>query len=543
MRFVQWFCVSLLPVLCVQAQTPHLEKRGEATQLIVDGRPFLILGGELANNSSMSLEHMATLWPRLKAMHMNTVLAAVSWAVVERTEGTFDFALVDGLIRDARAQNLRLVLLWFGSWKNTWSSYAPEWVKRDFERFPRVQLANGAGTERLSPFSGANRQADAKAFAALMRRIREVDGDAHTVILVQVENEVGVIPDGRDHSAAANAAYAQAVPKELMDYLQLHKEELTAELRALWRATGFKASGNWEAVFGAGTETEHLFMSWYYARFIGKVAEAGQAQYDLPMFTNAALIRPDYVAGQYNSGGPVAHSMDIWRAGAPQLDFLSPDIYFEFKKWCKSYHLAWNPLFIPEAAPGHQGAANAFYAIGQHAALGFSPFGIDEIDNSDGGNEALGRSYEVLAQLAPLILEQQTKGRVASVLLEDLTPSQNVRLGDYTLRVTPSGGRRLIPNGAVTGQLPRTQAPHGIFIASGPDEIYMAGAGLNVTFTPATPGPLIAGLGTVEEGRFAGGKWQACRTLAGDDTGQGNNITLRELGRCPIQRVSLYRYR
>jgi len=346
MRFRTWIYSAVLyplAALSLGAESkpipaiPHLEQRGNTTQLIVDGKPFLILGGELYNNSATSLDYMQPIWPRLTAMHLNTVLAAVSWAMLERSEGQFDYTLLDGLIRDARAHHLRLVLLWFGSWKNSWSSYIPDWVKRDFARFPRAQLGNGSGTERLTAFSEANRDADARAFAAFMRRIREVDGDAHTVIMVQVENEVGMIPDARDHSPAANAAYGQPVPGELMDYLREHKDALVPELRAKWQAAGFGTSGNWEAVFGPGLETEDLFMAWHYARYIGKVTEAGKAQYNLPMFANAALIRPSYAPGQYNSGGPLAHSMDIWKAAAPQLDFLAPDIYFEFKKWCGEY--------------------------------------------------------------------------------------------------------------------------------------------------------------------------------------------------------------
>ncbi len=469
---------------------------------------------------------MKPIWPRLKAMHLNTVLVPVSWALLEPAEGKFDYTLVDGLIQAARAQDLRLVLLWFGSWKNTWSSYAPDWVKRDFERFPRVELRNGSGTERLSPFSAANRNADARAFSALMRRIREVDSGAHTVIMVQVENEVGVIPDARDHSPAADAAYAQQVPNELMSYLQRHRDTLNPELRARWQATGFRVSGNWEAVFGSGLETEDLFMAWQYARYIGKVAEAGKAEYNLPMYANAALIRPSYAPGQYNSGGPLPHSMDIWKAGAPQLDFLAPDIYFEFKKWCAAYDRSGNPLFIPEAIGGDQGAANIFYAVGQHNAFGFSPFGIDTPEASASETQ-LARSYDILSQLTPLILENQPKDRVAGVLLEALTPSQKIRLGNYTLTVSGTGAH----------------TPHGIFIAAAPDEFYMAGSGLSITFSPDTPGPPIAGLATVEEGRFQDGRWLRGRTLAGDDTGQGNSIGLHGNRDPGILRVTLYRYR
>jgi beta-galactosidase GanA len=328
MHFRLCFCAAMagsLAVFAADAQSkssappPHLERRGAATQLIVDGSPFLALAGELHNNSATSLEYMKPIWPKLAPMHLNTVLAPVSWALLELTEGKFDFTLVDGLIRDARAQNLRLVLLWFGSWKNTWSSYAPDWVKRDFERFPRLQLQSGLGTERLTPLSEANCKADARAFARLMRRIREVDGDSHTVIMIQVENEVGGIPDARDHSPEANAAYDQAVPAELTDYLQKPLDTLDPDLREKWRKSAYRTSGTWEAVFGSGLETEDLFMAWHYARYMGKVAAAGKAEYAIPMFANAALIRPNYAPGQYNSGGPLPHSIDIWRAGAPQF--------------------------------------------------------------------------------------------------------------------------------------------------------------------------------------------------------------------------------
>ncbi len=534
-RLPLFFCLAFLcslPAAQSEAETrsiPHLEKRGQTTQLIVDGKPFLVLGGELFNNSATSLEYMKPIWPRLASAHLNTVLAAVSWAMFEPAEGKFDYALLDGLIRDARAHDLRLVLLWFGSWKNTWSSYAPDWVKRDSDRFPRVRRVDGSGTERLSPLSDANRDADARAFAAFMRRIREIDGELHTVIMIQVENEVGVIPDAMDHSPAGNEAYDAPVPRELMDYLQSHKETLNPELRARWQAAGFKTSGNWEAVFGEGPETEDLFMAWHYARYIGRVTEAGKAVYGLPMFVNAALIRPSYAPGQYNSGGPLPHSMEIWRAGGPQLDFLAPDIYFEFKPWCARYVHSGNPLFVPEATGGPQGAANVFYAVGHHDAIGFSPFGIDDI----AADSELARSYDLLSQLAPLILEHQPKGQVEGVVLEELTPSQRVRLGDYTLNISKANRSRT----------PQAQAPHGIFIATAPDEFYMAGSGLTITFSPITQGPPIVGLATVEEGRFADGRWVPGRRLAGDDTGQGNNISLRGGQGAGILRVTLYRYR
>jgi beta-galactosidase GanA len=205
---------------------PHLEKRGTATQLIVDGKPFLVLGAELNNSSASSLEYMRPLWPKIAATNLNAVLATVSWELLEPEEGRFDFSLVDGLIQDARRHNLRLILLWFGSWKNGKSTYQPVWVKTNQQRFPIIQDEKGKGLPTLSTLSDANRDADSRAFAALMKHVREVDGDAHTVIVMQVENEVGVLGPARDHSAAANRAFADPVPKQFMDYLQKYKDTL-----------------------------------------------------------------------------------------------------------------------------------------------------------------------------------------------------------------------------------------------------------------------------------------------------------------------------
>ena len=533
-KLVLIMLAALIPALCIsQNSIPHLKKTGSITQLIVDDKPFLILGGELFNNSATSLEYIGPLWAGLKGRNLNTVLAAVSWAQFEPAEGRFRYDIVDGVIRQARDNGMRLVLLWFGSWKNTWSSYAPDWVKRDFNRFPRVQLREGSGTERLTPISEENMEADARAYAALMRHLKTFDGKEHTVIMMQVQNEVGVIPDARDHSAVANALYAGPVPKELMDYLVKNRETIAPELRVKWQATGFRASGTWEEVFGKGLETDDLFMAWYYAKYIGKVTEAGKAEYNLPMFTNAALIRTSYAPGQYNSGGPLPHSADIWRAGGPQIDFLAPDIYFGFKEWSDRYVRNGNPLFVPEMAGGATGAGNVFYAIGHNNAIGVSPFGIDR---SFGAGDPLGNSYDVLSQLAPLILEHQVKGNVEGVVLESITPSQKIELGGYTFNIQKSG------SGARPASTTEAPDPHGIFIATGPGEFFMAGSGLTITFSPLSDGPPIAGLATVEEGRFVNGKWKPGRLLAGDDTGQGNNISLRSTT-AGILRVTLYRYK
>jgi hypothetical protein len=531
---------------------PHLRKQGTATQLIVDGKPFLALAGELSNNGATSVEYMKPIWSKLVEAKLNTVLAGVSWAQIEPQEGKFDFRVLDGVIRDARSHHLHLVLLWFASYKNGSSSYPPDWLKTDFDQFPRGQIAGGKSIELLSPFSEANRDADARAFAALMRHVKEVDGRQHTVIAIQVENEVGMPRDSRDRSPAANQAYSGPVPKELMDYLQQHKDTLIPEFRRVWEAAGFKTSGTWEEVFGRGTPTDEIFMGWHFARYVGRVAEAGKAEYPLPMYMNAwtyGFTKPNQPARA--SGSPMPELFDVWRAAAPRIDIFGPDNSTDFVTMCAEYTQSGNPLFIPEESPGAEGAVRALYAFGRHDAICYSRMsgGVDRLTTPD---TDLSDSYNMLTQLAPLIVEQQGKGTMSAVLLNPNDPPQKVQVRNYTLEVSYSGPRRAGP-GAASSAPPRRAG--AIFIATGPDEYFAAGYGLSVTFSPNTPGPPLAGLATVEEGTFVNGRWVPWRKLAGDDTIEGDCLQLRwplgstmplwqqRTSKEVIQHFTLYRYR
>jgi hypothetical protein len=569
-------CSAVGALVCLAAcsrpaagpDVPRLQKQGTATQLIVDGKPFLMLAGELHNSSSSNLEYMKPIWPRLAAMHINTVLPSVTWELIEPAEGKFDFTLVDGMIQDARTHRMRLVLLWFGSWKNGMSSYVPAWVKANQERFPRVQDSTGRGAEILSTFSEQNREADARAFAALMRHIREVDSQARTVVMMQVENEVGVLGDSRDRSEAANKAFAEAVPTELMGFLEKSKDTLAPEFRKLWEGAGFRTSGTWEQVFGNGPSTDEIFMAWHYARYIDQVTAAGKKEYRLPMYVNAWLSGPDRKPGDWPSGGPLPHVMPVWQAAAPQVDFLSPDIYAtNFADWCGWYDRMGNPLFIPETS-GATGAFNSFYAFGRHNAMGFAPFAIDSLGGSpfsttrtEPADLPLTRSYDLLAQLSPLILEHQGKGTMTGVLVSAEEPPQKVALGNYTLEVSYMRGRRPptpAPVKPAAGSAPAPAPPPlalaasqlpdragALFIALGPDEYLAAGSGpVSVTFSPNTPGPPIAGIASIDEGAFVNGRWTPGRRLNGDENSQGKAMRIGTLGRTgSIQRVKLYRYR
>lgn len=508
---------------------PHLRRQGSARQLVVDGRPFLILGGELHNSSASSLDYLRPIWERMVALNANTVLAPVSWELIEPEEGRFDWALVDGLIHDARRHSLRLIVLWFGSWKNGMSSYVPLWVKRDWRRFGRARIQNGVVVEVLSTLVEANARADANAFAALMRHLGDIDGDEHTVLLVQVENEVGVLGDSRDRCDAANAAFAGPAPEALTTYLRENKDDLVPELRERWEAAGAKISGTWEEVFGVGAETDEIFMAWNYARYIDGVAAAGKAEYDLPMFANAWLTAPDQRPGDWPSGGPLPHTLDVWLAGAPHLDLLAPDIYQDdFAGWCAKYTRRGNPLFIPEMRRGEDGARSVFYAVGAHDAIGVSPFAVDSI--SDPAESPLAGSYAALRQIAPLLLEHQGRGETAGFLLDGEHPAVTRDLGDYTLEIVLD---------AIFGH--RAELGYGLIIAVGTDEFVGVGSGFRVAFRPRTPGSALVGIGAVDEGEFREGKWIPGRRLNGDENDQGKGWRFSSRG-LSIQRCTIYRY-
>ena len=534
------------------APRPHLETRHGARQLIVDGSPFLVLGGELHNSSSSSLAYMTNLWPVLAEKKLNTVLAAVSWELIEPEEGKFDFTLVDGLIQGARQNRMRLVFLWFGSWKNGVSSYPPYWVKTNPKRFPLVQDKSGKTLNILSTFGTATADADARAFAALMRHIREVDGKEHTVLMMQVENEVGVLGDSRDRSAAANDAFAGPVPDELMRHLQRHRDTLAPELLEVWKANGMKTSGTWAQVFGSeGTwAPDSVFMAWQYARFVNKVTARGKSEYDIPMYVNAWLDGPNVRPGQYPSGGPLPQVADIWRAAAPRVDFQAPDLYApQFDAISARFARNGNPLFVPETRAGLGGSTNVLTALLKRNGIGFSPFAIEDRGFPARGQELalppaaepLAQTYAVLDHTAPDILNAQGRDMIAFLEGADSnSPPQTVKLGDYTLNITfgiPAAGQgsRGSRGPAAIPAMPNA-SPARFVICCGPGEYLFVGGPMTVTFTPNAPGWGPPELASFDESMEVDGHWTRGRRLNGDETGHNT--------RWPAMRsFGIYRYR
>jgi len=521
-----------------QHQIPHLIKQGKTTQLIVEDKPFLILGGELGNSSFTSLEYMAPVWPKLKTMNLNTVLAPIYWELIEPVEGKFDFELLDKLVKEARNYNLKIVFLWFGSWKNSMSSHAPSWVKKDQVRFPRIKDDKGVSHEILSPLNDNNLQADLKAYQALLKHLKEFDGNDQTVIMIQTENEIGMLPSARDHSVPAEDKFHENVPIELMNYLGKNKENLVPEFREVWGKNGFKDSGTWEDVFGTGLQTDEIFMAWYYSKYTNAIAEAGKSEYPLPMYVNAALNFPNSKPGiNYPSGGPLPHLMDIWKAGGPSIDFLSPDFYFpDLKHWCDLYYRQGNSLFIPEHRFDNTVAAKAAFSIGHYESIGFSPFSVESSTTPE--NEPLGKMYQIIDQMIPIITAHQGHNKIEGVLLDKQNQESVFQLGDYEFKV-----RHSYTLGYENDSKNDTWNMAGaIFVQVSDDEFYVVGSGIVITFRNLSKPSLNVGILKVDQGKFENGKeWKVIRHLNGDQTHQGRHVRIF-LDDYSILRFELYNY-
>lgn len=459
--------------------------------------PEIILGGELANSSASSPEYLESrgTWKALREAGLNTVLCPVYWELIEPEEGRFDFSSVDALLQGARSNGLHLVLLWFGTWKNSMSCYVPAWVKHGFgSRFTLAQLPDGSTQEIISAFDGEALQADCRAFSALMRHLRKADSRQGTVLMVQVENEIGFLGAAREHGPAAQAA---------------------------WEAEGFS---------GSDPAEEERFQARYYARYAGAVAAAGKAEYDIPMFVNAALDSRGRKPGEYPSGGPLAHLMDIWKAEAPAIGMMCPDIYDPgFPDWTARYDRPGNRLFIPEIRQEPANAARVFYVLGRHGALGFSPFNIDNDMQATAG------AYRLLGGFTRLIADRQAAGKAFGVLLDRDHPEETLTVAgteilcrhDGTVSWSPVYGR---PDDWGEGAL--------LILDLDADGLLFLGTGCVATFRPAD-GSAHAGILSIDE--VTDGTLRPLRRLNGDEDHQGRHLRIPH-GTCSAQLLKLYRY-
>ena len=498
---------------------PCLGRNGDSAALYVDGEPFFILGGELHNSSASSLEYMeAKIWPAVRELGLNTILLPISWETVEPEEGKYDFSLLRGLLEQAEREGMRLVLLWFGLWKNGESFYVPGWMKEDTGRYFRAEYRHGGLSDTISPFCVEAVEKDRQAFMRLMEYLREQD-TRRTVIMIQVENEIGLLKTDRDYSPAAGKQFKERIPETVREI--------------------YGADGTWEEAFHE--DAPEYFMAYYYARAVERIASAGKEIYPLPMYVNAWLEQHPDIPGVYPSGGPVAKLIPLWRRAAPSVDMFAPDIYLpQFAEVCEEYRANGNPLFIPEAVRSAAAAANVFYAAGGAGALGFSPFGIEDL--LGGGAEQMSR--EQLKELnidgaglyagetAPLL-------KAAYRLLDSVMPEVAARRGTDRMcafiRRNPYEKGCILHGDGFDVQLDYTDRG-GTPCESAGIVLWQKGGfhimGCNVSFQvrPKKGSGAHIGLLRYEEGNFEKGKWIRGRILNGDE------LYRMELGAVPEAR-------
>jgi hypothetical protein len=530
--------ISFLLVCCLTVLSPgkaaetgppisRIDHTGAHYTFLVDGHPFLILGGQAHNSSATNPQDLEAVWKALVGIHANTAEVPLYWELIEPAPGKFDFRLLDEAIAGARRNGLRLVLLWFGAWKNGEMHYAPEWVKRDPEKYKLAKGSRGDSMEIFSPTCEAVRDADAKAFASVMQHIKSVDEADRTVIMMQVENETGFLGTDRDYSEEATRLFSSAVPSELMNYLATNQDSLTAGLKAAWSAAGFRKSGTWPEVFG--DLAPEAFSAWHMARYVDAVAALGKQAYPLPMYANNWLINPgNERAGRWPSGGPTGHVLNIWKAAAPHIDLLAPDIYLpKYEETCVQFARPDNPLFVPEMRAVAHYAGYAFLALARFNGLGVSPFGVDGPEliqngslNQDG--EVYADTYGILRPLLQVIASNRYKGTMHAIV-QDEDPAQVIRLSGKLAAVV-SFTKPYEPQGTVG---------RGMMIELASDDFLVAGAGFKVEFHDLQSPLRDVRFLTIEEGTFEGERWTTIRRLNGDEL----DVSLPERSR--ILRVRL----
>jgi len=517
-----WFIAALCAASVAGAAVPvpELVTRNGRTALMVDGAPYLVLGAQV-NNSSAWPDMLPKVWPAVRRLGANTVSVPIAWEQIEPVEGKFDFSFLDTLIAQAAAQDLKLCLLWFATWKNNGPNYAPECVKLDNARFPRLVDDRGQVLNSLSPHAPATLAADRRAFVALMRHLKQVDTQ-RTVILMQVQNEPGTYGSVRDFGVAAQKLFTGAVPP------------------ALVKAHGGK-SGRWTDVFGK--DADEFFHAWAVARFIGDVAAAGRKEYALPMYVNAALRDPFHpgAPGGYASGGPTDNVIFIYRAAAPAIGIVAPDIYIkESPKVDRVLELykAGGPLLVPEIGNDPL-FARYFYDVLGAQGIGIVPFGIDLTGYSnyplgardiDEAIDAFARPYRLLAPMAREWARLSFEKRVWGGGEPDDHSSRKLDLGRWTVTLAFNewqfGQKEWFAKGTpMPGWAPYPSG--GALLAElGPDEFLLTGQRVRLNFAPAANrnanGLIFA---SVEEGEYRDGKWKRSRVWNGDQTDYGLNLT------------------
>ena len=532
---------------------PSLVQKDGRYALLVDGAPYLMLGAQ-SNNSSNWPATLPEVWPAIEYLHANTLETPIYWEQFEPKQGQFDYSAVDTVLAQARAHRVHLVLLWFGTWKNGSQHYMPEWMKLDPQRYFHVTNKNGEYIDSPSPFATASMEADKRAFGALMRHLKQADSE-RTVLMVQVENETGTYGSVRDYCPEANKLFEGPVPPEI--------------LKAMGKTLA-TPDANWETVFGP--EAEVYFHAWAIAKYVGEVAAAGKAAYPLPLYVNDALhdpLKPE-VPVTYESGGPTDNVIPIWKAEAPAIDVLAPDIYLprteQYLKTLDLYHRPDNALLIPETSGAVHEARFLFSALGLQA-IGYSPFGLDYTGNRptlpgepEGKNAFLdptAQNYGLIAPMMRDVARLNFEGKLQATAEVEGQPTQTLHFGEWDAVISYGPRRRGMPDPTQ----PHEMLGRALVAQLGDNRFLITGFDCSIDFRPAgteqqrKAGNIVVGAGQtpsakidgkwvhrqflrVEEGAYENGAFKFQRILNGDQTDWGLNFSSES----EILRVSLATY-
>jgi len=504
------FCLSALGIAAA-AEAPRFVQKDGRWALLVDGQPYLMLGGQLHNSSAWPSE-LPRVFKALEELHANTMEAPVYWEQMEPQEGKFNWDNVDALLKGAREHNLHVVLLWFGTWKNGNMHYVPQWVKTDTKRFPRVIRADGNPIDVLSASSRSNLDADKAAFTALMRHLKGIDGDQHTVLMVQAENESGIIGSPRDFSPESNKEFAGPVPADML-------------------AAAHKQPGTWSEVFRGNAD--ELFQLYHQAKYVNEIVAAGKKEFDIPVYINVWLSYPPgemperrvTIPGiQYPSGGAVQQWVGLWKALAPSIDAIAPDIYGDDPGFVHSvldaYHRPDNPLLVPEIAKPNAFAKYFFEALGD-GAVGVAPFGIDPRGWNilgDVPDTAYARIFALIGPMDREIAKLNFEGKLKTSVEQVGQAQQELDFGDWQATVAygypQNDGRRP----------PGNSDAHGAAMVAqlGPDEFLVTAVDASVSFhLPGHLPGIRMQILSAEEGSYQDGVWKPTRLWNGDETDRG----------------------
>lgn len=490
-----------------QQHMPQIVRVNGQPRLLVDGQPFLMLGLQWDCESCFSRELMNPLFAPAAAMGANTVALPVYWREIEPTPDQFDFSMVDERLYQARANQLRVILLWFATWKNACTFYAPAYINEDSATYPKALDRVGQQTVSLCPSSEATWQRDRHALVALMEHLREVD-DAHTVILFQVENEPGIVGSDRCYCSVCNERFA---------------------------------AEKWESTWGV--HAAEAFSAASIASYIDRLAEAAKKVYALPLYVNVALpAAVGGIPGQYFSGGAVPEMLSLFRQHAPHLDLIGPDpyrtSYRDFHRFCQIYSADDNPLYIAEHSSSPEGRAerNVFYAIGQYGALGFDVWAIDAsfpdrfappLVDPIGGEWAkhaywLRDSYTAIGRAIHPIVEAQGTERIFTCIQEPAESSTGWAAQGCDVMVAYHDPE---------------QAARGLLIQEQPDVFLLIGVGFTVQFRRPRPDGRPVPVVSAEWGRYEGNRWVMIRPVRRESIEtKGNPLFMLEPG---VMRVTL----